>query len=54
MSQEQAERGAALFPDCTLVEVDGNHMTGFFGSSAATVADAIVSFLRPAGSARLT
>src|SRR5262249_25538222 len=51
MSREQAERSAALFADCTLTEVGGNHMTGFFGDAAASVAGAICAFLQTDGRA---
>lgn len=46
MSREQAERSAAWFPDCRLVEVGGNHMTGFFGEPAADMVRAILAFVR--------
>ena len=36
------------FPNATLVEVSGNHMTGFFGDSAAQVARAVREFLTDA------
>lgn len=45
MSTEQAERAAALFADCTLAEMPGNHITGFFGDAAAAVARAMATFL---------
>jgi pimeloyl-ACP methyl ester carboxylesterase len=45
MSPEQAARAMERFPSATLVEVPGNHMTGFFSDSAGQVAQAIREFL---------
>ena len=46
VSREQVERAVDLLQRGHLVEVSGNHMTGFFGASAAAVTGAITSFLR--------
>lgn len=40
-----AKRLVASLHDGRLVEVDGNHITGFFGNGASQVADAIRSFI---------
>lgn len=45
MSPEAAEHAVSRFRDATLAEVPGNHMTGFFGTSAAAVVKAINAFL---------
>jgi pimeloyl-ACP methyl ester carboxylesterase len=45
LAEEPARTLVESLPDGRLVEVDGNHITGFFGESAPVVANAIRSFV---------
>lgn len=45
MTRAQAERARALLSNVAYAEASGNHMTAFFGVSAAEVARAITAFL---------
>lgn len=45
MPQEQARQTADLIPNCTLVEIPGNHMTMLFGDNAKKIVAAIVEFV---------
>ena len=45
LSREVAERAVARLGEATLIDVDGNHMTAFFGPSAATVTAAVRRFV---------
>lgn len=45
MTREQAERALALLSNAAYAEASGNHMTAFFGESAAEAARAVVAFL---------
>ena len=46
LSREVAERAIAALPAGELVDIDGNHMTAFFGDGAARAASAIRDFVR--------
>lgn len=43
---EQAKHLMNVLPNGRMVELDGNHITAFFGQGAATTVDAISTFLR--------
>jgi pimeloyl-ACP methyl ester carboxylesterase len=45
VGDEVARRSVALITDCRLVELEGNHMTAFFGKPARVAAEAIVAFV---------
>ncbi len=42
--QQQAEETVALLPDCTYIQVPGNHATMLFGANAPIVTQAILDF----------
>lgn len=45
LGADQAERLIDALPDGRLVEIEGNHLTAFFGGGAARVSAAIVDFV---------
>lgn len=45
VGDEVAKRSVALIPDCRLVELEGNHITAFFGDPARVAAEAVLAFV---------